>query len=683
MRLAVRVLVAALSAGVVLSGCADSSPERPAKPKFGTWGIDTADMDRTVRPGDDFFDYVLGSWLKTAQIPADKLCAGVGLEIQNQLDDDLKSVVEGAAAENASDGEVSQQIGDLYSSYMDEATLNARGVEPIRSHLAAIDGVTDRAGLDSVLVRLNMTSTATPFDIGVAIDPTTPTRYVATWEQGGLSLGERDYYLNQDAQSVDLRDKFIAHVAKLLGLAGYADARAQAEQVLGLETKLAEVHWPVEDTRDVQKTNNIMSRSDVEKLGAGAPLSGIFDARELPPGTDFQIGMPDVLAKTAQLFASEPVDAWKAYLRYQLLSAYGPRLSAPFSEEVFDFYGRVLSGQQERAPRWKRGVSWVSDALGDEVGERYVAAHFTQQTRDQALALVENLRRAYSARIDDAAWMDPATKKEAQVKLAALVAKIGYPDKWRSYDSVTIRPDDLIANVESLEAWSWDESLNKLGKPIDRTEWGMTPQTNNAYYSAQLNDIAFPAAILQPPYFDPAADAAANYGAIGATIGHEMSHAFDDQGRKSDATGALRDWWTPADAERYNREADRLVAQFDAYEPLPGIHINGAQTIGENIADLAGLRIAYDAYRLSLGGSEAPVIDGLTGDQRFFIAYAATWKNTCRPETERNLLMTDVHSPERYRVNGIVRNMDEWYAAFGVTQGDKLYLKPEDRVRVW
>ena len=683
MRVVVRVLGAALAAGMVLTGCADSRHQQAAKPKYGTWGVETADMDKTVRPGDNFFDYVVGSWAKKAQIPSDKTCAGNDLKIQNQLDDDLKKIVEGAAAENAPDGDISQQIGDLYSSYMDEATLNARGVEPIKPYLATIDGAKDKAGLDAAIVSLFSTSMATPFDIGVVIDPNTPTRYVPSWSQAGLSLDERDYYLDQDAQSVELRNKFVAHMTKLLGLAGYADAAVQADQILALETKLAEVQWPIEETRDVQKTNTIMPRSEVEKLGAGAPLQGMYDALKLPRDTDFQVGMPDVLPNTAALFANQPVDAWKAYLRYHLLSAYGRRLSNPFADEIFDFYGRVMSGQENRSSREKRGISLVSDSLGDEVGQRYVAARFTEQTRNDAQALVENLRSAYSARIDSAAWMSPETKKQAQAKLAAMVAKIGYTDKWKNYESVTIKPDDLIGNVRGLEAWSWNESLSHLGKPIDRTEWSMTPQTNNAYYSARLNEIVFPAAILQAPYFDPAADAAANYGAIGATIGHEMSHGFDDQGRKSDAAGALRDWWTPADAERYDREADKLVAQFSAYEPLPGTHINGQLTLGENIADLAGLRIAYDAYKLSLGGQDAPVIDGLTGDQRFFLAYAASWKQICRPETERNWLLTDPHSLSEYRVNGIVRNMDEWYAAFDVKEGDGLYLKPQDRVRVW
>jgi putative endopeptidase len=685
-RVLVRAVAVSLAAVLVLVGCDHPArqPVAPAKPKVGAWGVDMADMDQSIRPGNDFFDYVVGAWAKNATIPADKVCAGVNLDIQNQLNSDLKAIVEGAVAKHASAGQISQQIGDYYASYMDEALLNKKGAEPVRPLLASVDAINDRPGLDAVLVSFNgNTRVEDPFPVSVDIDPNNPTRYIPNIWQGGLSLGNRAYYVKTDAESVELRTKFVAHVARLLGLAGYADSQQQAEQLLALETKLAEVQWPREDARNVEKTNNIMPRADVEQLGQGAPLRALFDALKLPAVTDFRVGMPEVLRKTAGLFATEALDGWKAYMRYHVLHAYGPELSTPFADELFDFYGRTMTGAQERTPRDKRGVSRVSNQLGDPVGELYVNAHFSQQTRDRARELVENLRKAYSKRIDSVSWMAPETKKEAQAKLAALVAKIGYPDKWKSYATVKIAAGDLVANENNLALWGWNDEVGKLGKPIDRAEWSMTPQTNNAYYSAQLNDIVFPAAILQPPNFDPAADPAANYGAIGATIGHEMSHAFDDQGRKSDGTGLQRDWWTPADAERYVRESDRLVAQFNGYEPLAGNRINGTLTLGENIADLAGLRIAYDAYKLSLGGKDAPVIDGLTGDQRFFIAFAASWKEICRPQIVRNRLLSDVHSPPMFRVNGIVRNMDEWYAAFNVVPGESLYLKPEDRVRVW
>ncbi len=683
MRVFVRTVAVSLATGLVLVGC-DHPAQQAAKPKVGTWGVNLADMDTSVRPGNDFFDYVVGAWVKNAKIPPDRTCAGVNLDIQLQLDADLKALVEGAVAKHASAGDISQQIGDLYASYMDEALLNNKGVEPVRPLLGSVDAVNDRPALNGVLVSFNgKTRVDDPFPVSVDIDPNSPTRYIPNIWQGGLSLGDRGYYVNTDPDSVELRSKFVAHAAKLLGLAGYADSQQQAEQLLALETKLAEVQVPREDERNVEKTNNMMPRAEVEQLGQGAPLHEMFDTLKLPAASDFQVGMPDVLHKTAGLFATEPLDAWKAYMRYHVLHAYGGELSTPFSDELFDFYGRTMAGAQERAPRDKRGVTRASNELGDPVGELYVGAHFSQQTRDRARALVENLRTAYSKRIDGASWMAPETKKEAQAKLAALVAKIGYPDKWKSYATVKIDASDLIGNENNLAVWSWNDEVSKLGKPIDRAEWSMTPQTNNAYYSARLNDIVFPAAILQPPNFDPAADAAANYGAIGATIGHEMSHAFDDQGRKSDGTGLQRDWWTPADTERYVRESDKLVEQFNSYEPLAGNRINGKLTLGENIADLAGLRIAYDAYKLSLGGKQAPVIDGLSGDQRFFIAFAASWKEICRPQTERNRLLSDVHSPAKFRVNGIVRNLDEWYAAFNVQPGDSLFLKPEDRVRVW
>lgn len=683
MRGFVRAVAVSLAVGVVLVGCSHST-EQQAKPKVGPWGVNLSDMDRSVRPGNDFFSYAVGTWAKNAKIPADKVCAGVNLDVQNQLNADLRAIVEGAGAKHAPAGDISQQIGDLFASYMDEALLNRKGVEPVRPFLASIEAVNDRPALGAVLVSFNgKTRVSDPFPVSVEIDPNNPTRYVPIIWQGGLSLGERSYYVDTDAESVDLRNKFVAHAARMLGLAGYTDGQQQAEQLLALETKLAEVQVPREDERDVVKTNNMMPRAEVEQLGQGAPLHDLFDALQLPAVTDFQVGMPDVLRKTAGLFATEPLDSWKSYLRYQVLNAYSGDLSTPFADELFDFYGRTLSGAKDRAPRVERGVSRVSKGLGDPVGELYVNAHFSQQTRDKARALVENLRTAYGKRIDAATWMAPETKREAQAKLAALVAKIGYPDQWKSYATVKIAADNLVGNGDALSVWSWNDDRSKLGKPIDRGEWSMTPQTNNAYYSPRLNDIVFPAAILQPPNYDPAADPAVNYGAIGATIGHEMSHAFDDQGRKSDGTGMQRDWWTPADADRYTAESNKLVAQFNGYEPLPGNHINGAVTLGENTADLAGLRIAYDAYKLSLGGKEAPVIDGFTGDQRFFLAFAASWREVCRPETERHRLLSDVHSPAKFRVDGIVRNMDEWYAAFDVQPGDALYLKPEDRVRVW
>jgi putative endopeptidase len=680
------MLAGVLVAGLVLSACTTPAPPQDAAtPKFGPWGVDLSGMDDTIRPGDDFYDHVLGTWVSSVEFRPDRVCAGIDLDIQDELDAAVTTVVESASAEHAPKGDVSQQIGDLYASFMDQQALDARGITPVKPFLDAIDAAGDRDAMTSVMLSFNRmrASVQDPFPVVLTVDPNDPSRYLPALSQGGLSLGERDYYLKQDPESVALRAQFVDHVARMLQLAGYRDGREQADRLLALETALAQVQWTQERTRDTEATNNIMPRADVEKLGAEAPLGEMFDALGYPKDVDFLVGMPDVVTKTAHLLATEPVESWKSYRRYQVLAAYGNQLSTPISDELFDFYGRKVAGQLERSPRDERGVSLVNGALGDAVGERYVAAHFSEQTKADALDLVANLHRAYEARIAGAEWMSAGTKAEAQAKLAAMVAKVGYPDKWQSYEDLDITADDLFQNVRNMEAWASQESLDRLGKPVDRIEWGLTPQTNNAYYNASFNEFVFTAAILQAPYFDPAADAAANYGAIGATMGHEMSHAFDDQGRKTDAHGVLRDWWAPSDAARYEQQTDQLVAQYNGFEPTPGAHVNGELTLGENIADLAGLRVAYDAYHLSLGGEEAPVIDGLTGDQRFFLAYAASWKQTCRPETERLLLESDSHSPSKYRVNGVVRNMDEWYSAFDVKEGDALYLAPDQRVRIW
>jgi putative endopeptidase len=390
-----------------------------------------------------------------------------------------------------------------------------------------------------------------------------------------------------------------------------------------------------------------------------------------------------VLQKTAALSGSQPLDAWKAYLRYQTLVNYAPFLPKAFDDASFEFYGKAIRGAQKQKDRWRRGVDYVNGAMGEAVGEGYVAKHFPPASKEAVLALVENLRATLKTKIENAAWMSAPTRKEALAKLASFLPKIGYPDKWKDYSTITVTRADLIGDVKSAEEWAWNDQVRHLGGPIERGEWLMTPQTVNAYYRPETNEVTFPAAILQAPYFDPGADAAANYGAIGAVIGHEMSHGFDDQGRKSDSTGKLRDWWNKEDVARYTKEANKVVAQYNAFEPLPGLHINGAHTQGENIADIAGLSIAYDAYKLSLGGKEAPVIDGLTGDQRFFLAYAQSWVTIYRPERLRDLVLTNEHSPPEYRVNGVVRNFDPWYAAFDVKPGDKLYLAPEKRARLW
>lgn len=672
-----RLLPVILIVALVLGGCS------PGLKRSG-WGVETADMDLTVRPGEDFYDYAVGAWIDRVEVPGDDVCVGVNSDLDSQLMTDIGELIDEAAEENAATGTSAQQITDLYTSYVDQGALDDLGDEPVRGYLAEIDGVTDRTMLADTVVDFarRMTLISDPFPIYVWVDALDPSRYLPTINQGGLSLDDRDYYIEPDYE--DVRAEFVDHVARTLRLAGYDDADEQARAVMRLETALAEVQWPLADTYDVEATSTVMPQREVEKLGAGAPLAQLFDAYGLAPNTDFVVGMPDVLEATARLFATEPVEDWKAYMRYQVLLGYGDYLSQPYLDEMFSFYEAVLNGTETQSPHEAYGPYFVSTNLSDLVGERFVDRHFTPDTKQRAMDLVESVRAAYGEMIDGATWMSEPTKAEARAKLATLLPKVGYPDKWTSFDGLDIRADDLVGNAERMYAWSFKSYRDRLNKPTDRTDWaGSAAQENNAYYFAQFNDLVFPAGILQPPFFDPRADAAVNYGGIGATMGHEMTHAFDSEGRKADSRGVLRDWWAPADAERYEAQTELLVEQFDGYEPLPGEHIDGVLTLAENIADLAGLEAAYDAYRASLNGEEAPVIDGFTGDQRFFLAYAASWRELCREEYVAGGLQTDNHSPAEFRVNGIVRNLDAWYDAFDVKEGDALYLAPEDRVRIW
>lgn len=652
----------------------------------GLWAFDASGMDPTVRPGDSLFDYAVGTWAESVTFAADDICVGVNSDIEVNTITAIDSIVTDAINDDAPPGDPSRMIADLYQSYVDQDELDDRGLDPVRKYLTAVDDITDRQSLSSALVALSdaRSLVSGPFLLYLDIDPNRPTRYLPYTWQGGLSLEDRDYYLSPDPDFAEIRDQYVQHVAALLELAGYPDTDAEAERVLALETALAEVvQWPLDETHDPQRTNTVLPRAGVEKLAAGAPLKGIFDAYGIPAETDILVGMPDVLTKTAHLVATAPLADWQAYLRYQVLAGYGDFLSGPFQEEIYNFYDHVLYGAQAPMPREGGAVNLVNDWLGDIVGERYVERHFDKESRDQLLELVENTRSAFAERIIAATWLSEATRREALAKLSAMVAKIGYPEEWVTYDDAVITADDLVGNMENLNQALWKRSWDRLGKPLDRKAWDALVQENNAFYDPQLNDITFTAAILQPPFFDPAADAAANYGGIVATIGHEMSHAFDSDGRMADSAGALRDWWLPSEVERYEAKSDKLVAQYDAYEPIPGEFVDGELTLSENIADLVGLQVAYDAYRRSLDGQEAPVIDGFTGDERFFLAYAASWKDKCREEYDRDLLLTDTHSPGRYRVDGVVRNMDAWYSTFDVKDGDELYLGPADRVRMW
>ena len=660
---------------------ADSA--RPTKPVYGTWGLDYSAMDKSVKPGDDFFKYMNGAWLKTATIASDRTYNGIDVTIDETLKPRLRSIVDAAAQPRADRSSSEQKIGDLYASFLDEKTVAARGIEPIKADLAAIDGLKTNADLPALIAQLSIAGVTTPIGGYRDIDAKNPTRYLYRFVQTGLSFSDRDYYLKDTKDFKDLRAKFRAHVEKILKLGGFADAAAQADRVLAFETKMAQSHWPLEKARDDELTYNVFHRADFDAKAPGFAWAALFGAAKLDKFNDFLVSQPDTLAATAKFIGSGALDDWKAYLRYHTIAAYAPFLSKPFEDEEFDFYNRTVRGQKEQEPRWKRGINLVDGLIGEAMGQVYVSKFFPQYAKTDMQQLVANFKVAFGKLVDKATWMSAGTRAEAHKKLQAFVAKLGYPDKWRDYSSLKIVRDDLAGNVRRAYEFQWQYDVAKLAGPIDKGEWFMTPQTNNAYYNPTLNEICFPAGILMPPYFDPAADLASNYGSIGATIGHEMSHGFDDQGRKYDWQGVMRDWWTKEDAARYTKEANKLVAQYSQFSPVPGLHINGQQTLGENIADLAGLIIAYDAYKLALGGKDAPVIDGLTGDQRFFLAYAMSWKTKYTPERLRDMTVSNVHSPAEYRVNGVVRNVDAWYAAFNVKPGDKLFLPPEQRTRPW
>jgi putative endopeptidase len=676
-------LAAALSAGLALAACAPETAPTPSKPKFGAWGYDDAFGDKSVKPGDDFFRYANGGWLKTAQIPPDRTFTGIDLKLVEQAEADVKAIVEDAAKSHPKADTNAQKIGDFYAAFLDEAAIEKNSLAPLRPDLDAIDQAADKAALAPTLAALMREGATMPFAGYVDIDPKDPTRYIFVFDQSGLSFGERDYYLKTTPDMQKLRLTFLAHVERMITLAGYADAKAQAAAILALETKIAAAHWPPEKTRERELTTNIVSRDQLLKFAAGAPMDEVLSSAGLAGQNEFIVAEPDVLTKVAKLYTSVPLADWQSYLRYQTLVNYAAFLPKTFDEESFSFYGRALRGAQAQKERWRRGVDTVNAAMGEAVGELYVAKHFPPASKAAVLTLVENLRASLKGKIEQAAWMSDYTRTEALAKLASFLPKLGYPDKWKDYGLVQINRANLIGSAKSAEEWAWKDQIDKLGAPIDRGEWLMTPQTVNAYYRPETNEVTFPAAILQAPYYDLAADPAANYGAIGAVIGHEMSHGFDDQGRKSDSTGKLRDWWTKADIARYGKEADKVVAQYNAFEPLKGLHINGKHTLGENIADLAGIAIAYDAYKISLNGAEAPVIGGVTGDQRFFLAYAQSWQTLYRDERLRDIVLTDEHSPPEYRVNGVVRNFDPWYAAFNVQPSEKLYLAPGKRARLW
>jgi len=685
----------------LLCGCtaqqAPAPAEKPAataaaQPAAPTIGIDVAGIDKSVKPGDDFDAYANGAWRKTAEIPADRASTGSFLKTFELAEKRNADLIQNIGKGSPAAGSNERKIADYYAAFMDEANIEKRGLASLQPELDRIGAITDKASLSRALGEqlradvdpLNATNFDTEhlFGLFVAQGLTDPQHNMAYLLQGGLGMPNRDYYLAGDKDMAANREKYQAYIQKLLELSQTPDAAKKAKAIFDLEMKIAKAHANVVDSSDVHKANNPWPMADWAKKAPGIDWAEYFKAAGLADQQVVVAWQADAIRKLSALVGSEPVDTWKDYLRFHAINEAAGLLPKVYADEKFAFYGTQLSGTPKQQDRWKRAIGSTNGALGDAVGKIYVEKYFPASSKAKVEEMVKNIVAAFDERLAALDWMTPETKAKAREKVAKMKVAVGYPDTWRDYSSVEIKADDPLGNRMRAEKFEFEHQRAKLGQPVDRGEWWMTPQTVNAVNLPLQNALNFPAAILEVPFFDPNADAAANYGAIGAVIGHEISHSFDNMGAEFDADGALRNWWTKADMDHFKAATDVLVKQYDAYEPLPGLHLNGKQVLGENIADVAGLTAAHIAYRKSLGGKEAPVLEGLTGDQRFFIAFGQAWRNKVRDAALRQQIIGDGHAPAAFRAQ-TVRNIDPWYTAFDVKDGEKLYLKPEARVRIW
>ena len=654
--------------------------EPAGKPRYGSWGVVLEDMDKTVKPGDDFYNYAEGSWLKHYSIPDDRINGGYNYQMPVETEDEVHAIIEDMVKHPTT--AQSRQVGDFYSAWMDEAGIEARGLAPLKPWLARIDAVTTR----SQLVRLMMQpGYASPVAIGISFDRDDPTRYLANVRQMALGLPTRDYYLLEGEKYDGIRKAYRNYMIRLQTLAGLTDPAGRTDRIMALETRLSEDQWTPEADRDSTRNHNPMTREKLAVLAPEFDWTQTLASVGLARAQTVDVHEPTAITAAGKLLAEVPLTTWKEYLAFRFVSDHAESLPHVLDDAHFDFYSRTLDDVTKPSARWRRGVKMIDGNLGEAVGEIYVQRHWPAKTARLVGELVGDMRTAYAQKIEGAAWMDEATRKAALAKLAVFDVRVGHPVKWTDYSTLEVSRTDPLSNSVASDDFRWRLKLARFPGPVDRTVWGLTPQTVDAYFEATLNQITVPAAELQPPFFDPWADPAVNYAETGATtIGHELGHGFDDQGRQYDEKGRLRDWWTGATAAKYTLKADRLAAQFDAYEPIPGVHIKGRLTLGENLADLGGLETAFAAYRRYVSRHGEPtVIDGLTGEQRFFLAFAQAWQGKWREGAERAQLLSNPHSPERYRVDGIVRNFDPWYAAFNVKPGDKLYLPPEQRVHIW
>jgi putative endopeptidase len=672
---------AALATTLALMLSAPAAAQPTGTPVFGPWGFDLSGVDPKAKPGDSFFDYANGAWAARTEIPPDKVRFGAFDALRDKSEEQVRAIVEDAARSNAALDTEQGKIGALYNAFMDVVRIDHLDATPIADDLARIRNAGTRADLATLMGRSKGNFGASFFALSVFEDSKEPTRNTLYASQSGLGLPDRDYYLRDVFK--DKKAKYRDYVARMLDMVGWPSAQKNADEIVALETRIAEASWTRAESRERDKTYNPKSPAELEADAPGFPWPAWLAAADVGNANRVVIRQLSAFPKLAKIFAEAPLETLQAWQAFHVVDQAAPSLSTRFVTAHFEFRNKELSGQLEERPRWKRGVQLVNGTLGFAIGKEYVTRHFPPRSKAKMDDLVGELRIALRARIERLEWMSPQTKAKALEKMSLFGVKIGYPNKWRDYSALKIEAGDLVGNVRRSRAFRWDYEVGKLGKPVDPEEWFTPPQTVNAYYSSTRNEIVFPAGILQAPFFDPNADMAVNYGGIGGVIGHEMIHGFDDQGRKSDGHGVLTDWWSPADAENFKARAAKYGAQFDTYEVAPGVHVNGAFTMGENIADLGGLLLAIDAYRDSLHGAPGPVLDGYTGVQRVFLGWAQVWRGKSRLEALKQQVTSDPHSPAQFRIDGPMRNIDSWYEAWGVKPGDKLYLQPEDRVRIW
>ena len=676
----VKKLIIGAAALLFVAACGQKATEAP---KALVSGIDIAGMDTTVRPGDDFFAYVNGKWAAETVMPEDKSRYGTFDILRDESQEKVKAIIEASASGDFAKGTDEQKVGDLYRSFMDTETRDARGMAPLQPELDRIRGIKDRADLAVYFAETMKRNLDAPFGMGQVADFKNPKEYMIYVAQSGLGLPDREYYLNKDEKSVAIRDDYVAHIERMFELAGFDGGPKAADTIMALETRLAKENMTKEDVRNWSVNYNKVTTDELSEVMPNFNWDGYLEEAGLQNVGSVVLFMTDYLRALDGIIVDTDLETWKTYLTWVALNNAASRLTTALDEQNFNFYSKTLAGVEKQRPMWRRGVNAVNGGLGEVVGKVYVKNHFPPEAKERMLELVGNLISAYEKSIKELDWMSEETKLQALDKLSKFTPKIGYPDEWRDYSALTIEPDDYYGNTERAALAEYKRLLDRQGGPVDRTEWGMTPQTVNAYYMPPLNEIVFPAAILQPPFFNLEADDAVNYGAIGAVIGHEIGHGFDDSGSTFDGDGVMRNWWTDEDRAEFEKRTEQLIAQYNAFKPFDDLSVNGEFTLGENIGDLGGISIGLLAYKMSLNGEEPPVIDGFTGIQRVFLGYGQVWRNIYRDESLRLLIGTDSHAPGMYRANGAVRNVPEFYEAFDVSSDDALYLPPEERVKIW